>query len=146
MPGARVKGMHMGDRCYMKVYCLPQHAPLFEALGFLLDDAGPDEDDGTVELIDEERNYGDTDELPKTVPFRGWHDEGGDYGGGVFACDGSGGFAIAETLHNSTTPAVECPRDGIDRERMDAAEAYYAMLDKAEAAFEAAKPAPTTTA
>jgi hypothetical protein len=75
----------MGDRCYMRIECRNEHAPVFEKLGFVKQDATSP---GVVEMVDEEANYAHDGKLPESVPYRGWHSAGGDYGACAFACDG----------------------------------------------------------
>jgi len=75
----------MGDRCWMRLECRKEHAPVFEKLGFAEQEETAH---GVVEMVDEEANYAHDGKLPKSVPYLGWHSAGGDYGACAFACDG----------------------------------------------------------
>ena len=86
----------MGDRCYMSLVCRRQDKERFEELGFVLNcrDEGP-----LLEMEDAEANYAHCGDLPKDIPYHGSHGAGGDYGPGVFACDGTT-YAEVEGGHN----------------------------------------------
>lgn len=105
----------MGDRCYMRVTCTRATVAIFENLGFI--EEGED-DEGGIEMVDEERNYGSTEGFPGNPepadyrwvqdatgahaerienpqplaadghPYYGHHSEGGEYGCELVACDG----------------------------------------------------------
>jgi hypothetical protein len=118
----------MGDRCYFQLTCLAKDAPLFEPLGFYAEES----DDGTVDMIDLERNEADTDALPKDVPYFGYHCAGGCYGSGVFACDGSE-FARCESDHDGY-PTARVNGDGeVDEKTLNEARTYVEVRARAEA-------------
>jgi hypothetical protein len=79
----------MGDRCHMTIFCRPQDTARFEELGFTAQTDEPD-DDGTVEMLDEEANYAHHGVLPTDIPWTGSHNEGGDYGPAELHCLGDG--------------------------------------------------------
>jgi hypothetical protein len=118
----------MGDRCYFQLTCLAKDAPLFEPLGFYAEE----NDDGTCDMIDQERDAADTDDLPKDVPYFGYHGNGGDYGSGVFACDGSE-FVECESDHDGY-PTARVNGDGeVDEETLRVARSYVQVRARAEA-------------
>jgi hypothetical protein len=86
----------MGDRCYMQITCRKQDVQEFEDLGFTLE---IEHADGTVVVTDPEVNYGNTEDLPRHLPFTGWHGAGDCYGGMAFASDGER-FAEVQTTHD----------------------------------------------
>ncbi len=112
----------MGDRCYMRVYCLRKDSPLFEQLGFTLDGSvglqdgklnhnlDDDEVSAVVSLVDEEANYAHSGDMPKGVPYYGFHGAGGDYGSCEFARLSEENETVGCT-HNGG-PAVEVDDDG----------------------------------
>lgn len=77
----------MGDRCYMKVICRRQDRERFEKLDFCLEyEESPTSP--VIEMLDQEANYAHEDQMPTDIPYRGYHDAGGEYGAEAFACDG----------------------------------------------------------
>lgn len=117
----------------MQLTCRAVDVALFEAEGFVQQGTSS-EWPGTVEMFDEQRNYADTDELPR-VPFFGSHGAGGCYGCGVFACDGTE-LVTCETLHDSGYPAARITKEGnVKRGDIDEALRYYKVLLAAETAL-----------
>ena len=88
----------MGDRCYMQITCRRIDQDRFQALGFHAEYDAP-ENPPLVELIDEEANYAHYDELPRDLPYHGFHGPGGNYGAHHLACDGKQ-YADVETGHD----------------------------------------------
>lgn len=89
----------MGDRCYMSVTVRDCDKEKFlketeDMYGF--SDAEFSDTETTTELEVDEINWGNTDDLPRDIPFIGYHGEGYEYGSREFACDGNGTFMDAE--------------------------------------------------
>lgn len=85
----------MGDRCYLQVTCLPEHAERFKELMSDCDYGEQSRNhDGTMTLFKCEANYafgvsdGCSGDLPNDIPYTGEHGNGDDYAAGFFACDG----------------------------------------------------------
>lgn len=119
----------------MRITCRESDVLLFTAddIGFLED---ADVHDGVV-VVDDERNYANVDDLPLDVPFYGYHDSGGSYGPGVFACDGTD-FIEVEGIDGS--PVAQIERNGQPREYdLRQARTYYRILANAERLLGAAK-------
>jgi hypothetical protein len=68
----------------MRVTCLLKDKKVFEDLGFVAES----ETATTCELEDSEANYAHNSDMPKNIPYFGWHGAGGDYGAMKFCCDG----------------------------------------------------------
>lgn len=99
----------MGDRCYMQITCRKQDVKKFtekESYGFDVEDKGGK----LVQLGVDEVNYGNTGDLPKGIPFIGWHSEGGGYGGRFFATDGTV-FDGVEQGHGNNGYVVQFDED-----------------------------------
>lgn len=128
----------MGDRCYMSIICRKEDAAKFtddndgRNLGFVDMGGYADLDAaGLTEVVDEGRNYGDTDDLPRDIPYIGNHNEGDEYGGRVFACDGER-FAEADAAHGETCPIVEVGRTtGLSSAQLTAAREYWETYRRA---------------
>ena len=95
----------MADRCYMEVTCRRKDIEQFEEIGFTLQDWNNEESQSpTVVMVDEEANYGHSDEMPRNIPYFGHNEHGDNYSDAVFACDGkryaeveagyAGGFVV----------------------------------------------------
>jgi len=90
----------MSDRCYMQLTCRRQDKKRFEDLGFVAQCwANPDKTTFTVEMVDGEADWAHANELPKDVAYVGFNGPGGNFGDGVFACDGKV-YAEVDTGHN----------------------------------------------
>lgn len=125
----------MGDRCYMSVTCRKADVPLFTGdgdLGFSVDTE--DDQDGVV-VTDDER-YPDIDDLPKDIPFYGYHEAGCSYGPGCFACDGTDCIELEAA---GGMPVTEIYRNGeVSEYAMRQARIYYRILANAERLMQAA--------
>ena len=97
----------MGDRCYMRVLCKKEHAPIFEKIGFVLQD---EPTPGVVEMTDEEANYAHDGKMPTSIPYYGWHGAGGDYGACAFACDGR--KLVFTDTNNDSEPTIRVSQGG----------------------------------
>lgn len=116
----------MGDRCYMEIKCRRLDVQRFIDAGFHY---APSDDDGVIAtMCEEERNFGDTDSLPRDIPYTGFHDAGDEYAGSVFACDGVE-FVEIEALGNTLLPAVAVDEHG--RVDITVAHAYWRVYRNA---------------
>jgi hypothetical protein len=134
--------MNMGDRCYSTVTCAKRDQEHFEALGYLVQGDGEALIDGelqpipgAVSMVDEQSNYGHSEELrdlaeEKHLPFLVQSGPGDSYGDYVGASDGKT-FAEHECLHDSSYPAVRVGPDGSDPQELHAAFHYWAIYQSA---------------
>lgn len=123
----------MSDSTYMTIRCRKADVARFKAVGFCVDE---DNHDGTCEMVDDDRNYGNTDDLPRDIPYHGHHDGGIDYGCGIFACDGQQ-FVEADSLHDGTSPVVRLYQDGsLDPDDAKRANEYWDVYNKVSAVME----------
>lgn len=77
----------MGDRCTMRITCRLHDVPVIEAAD-TPSITYPDEGNPRlVTLQYDEVNYADTDWIPRSIPFFGWHGSGDCYNEGCFAYD-----------------------------------------------------------
>ena len=76
----------MGDRCYMQIKCRKQDVPVFEEIGFQVDDSEVNGE--SVHMFEEEANYAHSGDMPTDIPWTGSSGAGGSYGPSEYACDG----------------------------------------------------------
>lgn len=78
----------MGDRCHVSLTCRQTDFDKELKYHFHEDEKGV----GWIKCDEDEANYAYCNELEewqgKGIPFYGRHDSGGNYGAGLFACDG----------------------------------------------------------
>ena len=144
----------MSDRCYVEVTCRKRDAARFEKLGFkVLDDGNlegcvladlglgtpsEDKDSGLVSMHDEQANYGHYGEMPKDIPYFGWHGPGGEYGPCRFACDGKKYLEVDASQDGE--PVVHVSEGGkVDKRHLKQVMAYQACLMRAMRALRSRK-------
>jgi hypothetical protein len=124
----------MGDRCYLRLWCLPDEEEKIRAeLDFSVD-----EDDGSPDaicLVEEEANYAYSSDLERLAKagfvFHGYHGEGSSYGPGVFAAWGG---ELVECASLDCEPVVSVQRDGTVN--ILPATLYWGALARVQAEFE----------
>ena len=103
----------MGDRCYLRVRTLRVHAPLFEAIGLVVED---EHEPNEVVMVDEQANFGlaaDLERLAKRgVVFLADASAGEQYGPELTVSDGTG-EAIAVAADFESKIEVRCDDDGL---------------------------------
>ena len=107
----------MGDRCLLRVRTLRAHAPLFEAIGMLVED---EHEPNEVVMVDEQANFGlaaDLERLAKRgVVFLADASAGEQYGPELTVSDGTGkAIAVAADFRVQHSRQVRrqrtpCPR------------------------------------
>ena len=122
----------MSDRCYVEVTCRKEDAGRFEEIGFKANDQG--RISGTVVLLDYEADYGHCDDLPKDIPYCGWHGPGDNYGPQAFACDGKQ-YAEAETMNDGSLAVCISPRGRLERRMLKWAREYRECLRRVKEAL-----------
>lgn len=90
----------MGDRCKMKITCFDVDSMKFAELGFQFEDTVETihplgHAKSVISMFDEERTP-DMDEMPKGVPYFGWHGDGACYPGHIFASDGERYYEVID--------------------------------------------------
>lgn len=122
----------------MQITCRRQDQDRFTALGFTAQAwDNPEPNSALVVMVDEEANYAHSGELPRDIPYYGFHGPGGNYGDGVCACDGKQ-LAEQETGHEGGF-VVEWDdvRQRPSRPSLRAVRRYLAVCRKAQARFAA---------
>jgi hypothetical protein len=129
----------MGDRCNMYVTVRDSDLKRFmELTEDYYSFSVWDEDTNTTELLAEEINFGNTDDLPKDIPFIGHHYQGFEYGPAQFACDGQGKFGIATTGHDSSGFPIDFDDEGNPKqEQIEFVRAFLLLHKKVKALLEA---------
>jgi len=122
----------MSDRCYVDLTCRTEDASRFEGLGFKVSDKGSIP--GTVVMVDYEADYGHSDELPRAIPYCGWHGAGANYGPQAFACDGKE-YAEAETMHDGSLAICISRKGRLDKRMLKWAREYQALLKQVKEAL-----------
>ena len=122
----------MSDRCYAEVTCRKEDAGRFEELGFKVNDQG--RIPGTVVLLDYEADYGHCDDLPKDIPYCGWHGPGDNYGPQAFACDRKQ-YVEAETMNDGSLAVCVSDKGRLDRRMLRWARKYQECLKRAREAL-----------
>ena len=98
----------MGDRCYSVLQCNNKHIKIFIKVGYSLTSCPSAACNvSSVEMTDEEANYGNYEELGqlegKGIPFYGWNGLGSEYSACAFASDGRNlDFAACDETGNLT--------------------------------------------
>ncbi len=128
----------MGDRCYMEVRCRREDAPLFEELGFTIQDDEPLPP--IVRLVDEEANYAHFGELPENVPWLGESGSGGCYNGAQYACDGVELLQVDETQEGDIIVRWDHVKNEPREADANNVRAYYAHVEKVQKMFMATNP------
>ena len=83
----------------MEITCRKQDQERFETLGFVAQDGDdPQPPSPLILMVDEEANYAHSGKLPTDIPYHGFNGNGGNFGQGAVACDGSR-YAEIETGH-----------------------------------------------
>ena len=122
----------MGDRCYIQLTVRESDVGFFTSSGFYIDMRNGD---GTVRVVDEERNYGDVDSF-QHMPFFGSHHTGCEYGPSAMACDGKGRFVSVDSdFYDNDIPVVKYGSDGISPDALRSVEEYYSVLAAARVAL-----------
>lgn len=138
----------MGHRCYSSLTCAKRDQEHFEALGYVLQDEQAEAlidgelavVPGAAYMVDEQANYGHTDELrelaeKERIPFLVENGSGDAYGDYLAASDGKT-FAEHECLHDSAYPAVRVPPSGaIESQDLASARAYWEVYQAARQAI-----------
>ena len=122
----------MSDRCYVEATCRKEDAGRFEEIGFKANDKG--RIPGTVVLVDYEADYGHCDDLPRDIPYLGWHGPGANYGPQAFACDGKH-YVEAETMNDGSLAVCVSDRGKLDKRMLKWAQEYQACLKRAKEAL-----------
>ena len=122
----------MSDRCYAEVVCRKEDAGQFKDMGFKVSDKGRIRE--TVILVDYEADYGHSDELPRDIPYYGWHGAGANYGPQVFACDGKE-YAEAETMNDGDLAVCVSEKGRLDKQMLKWAREYQELLRRVKEAL-----------
>lgn len=112
----------------MEITCHKDHITRLEESGFCIDEENDSDYLDHVCLLCYERNYADTEKLPKDIPYWGAHGSGGCYGSGLFVCDGYD-FVYVNNLQDVNYPVVKLDIDGkLDKYDLKIGRQYLRML------------------
>jgi hypothetical protein len=136
----------MGDRCCSTLSCAERDKDVFEKMGYRLEElqalpADGNEIPGAVVMVDEEANYGPSDELTALtgIPFLVCGGScPGAYGDHLIVSDGKK-WHHSEALHESIYPAVRVEYGGVIQDsEVDDARKYSMVYSTAVAAIKRA--------
>lgn len=126
----------MGDRCYSVLQCNKAHEKIFIKLGYRNNgNCFPNEDE-SIEMIEEEANYGNYEELDNLagegIPFYGWNGQGSEYGPVAYASNGrTVDFSTCDEQGNLTVRFNEDTLDS-NQEDIEECKKYVEILKQAK--------------
>ena len=125
----------MGDRCWMQITCHKSYVPIFQANNYCINEEN-EIDEYLTDLVCYERNYADTESLPRGFPYYGCHLSGGCYGPGIFVHDGNE-FIYMNSDHDNAYPVIGVDSNGkLCQAELRFAKRYWKLLAKVKKELE----------